>query len=112
MTVTQKFCIADVGIVLAQKNRKICKVKPKEEAIKRFLDIRHIRNKPNKSSSLRLIVCRNKILFQPRRTFDIYAKDSTSKCGAYSYKIWKDEIRVIEYDMVMGFEILSQLLTA
>ena len=47
-----------------------------------------------------------KFYFNPDGTFDIYAKDSTAKCGAYSYKIWENEISFIEYDMVMGFDII------
>jgi hypothetical protein len=48
-----------------------------------------------------------KFYFKPNGTFDIYAKDSISKCGTYSYKIWEDKISFTEYDMVMGFNIIK-----
>src|SRR5690606_20912042 len=46
-----------------------------------------------------------KFHFDPKGNFDIYEKDSTNKCGSYSYKIFEDRISFVEYDMVMRFEI-------
>jgi hypothetical protein len=48
-----------------------------------------------------------KYAFNPNGTFDIYPKDSTNKCHGYSYRIWENEIRVTEYDMVMTLGIVK-----
>lgn len=47
------------------------------------------------------------IVFEPKGIMKIFEKDSADKCNSYTYKIFDNELSLLEYDMIVNMELVT-----
>lgn len=47
------------------------------------------------------------IVFEPKGIVKIFEKDSADKCNSYTYKIFDNELSLLEYDMIVNMELVT-----